>query len=73
MNSFKKILQSVEIIIPENSKDMLKQNITYEKNMIAKAIRKCVISQVIFSSNKNSDRWFRIQSTKFKFLHFVDM
>ena len=25
----------------------------------------------IFSSNKNSDRWFRIQSTKFKFLHFV--
>lgn len=48
-----KILNSVELIIPEIAKELLKENVVSVKDTIETAIQKRVVSQVIFSSNKN--------------------
>lgn len=59
MKTKRKLLMSVEVLIPENAREMLLHDIFWEKNSMDETIRKYVVSQVIFSGKKNRKNLIR--------------
>ncbi len=66
INENEKTLTDADLFIPKNVAYMFRQNILKEKNNIAKAVRKYVLSQVIFCSKENRKSLIRCSPEEIK-------